>query len=152
MFAPVKPPRVGSNVAPVTRVLVFAARGIDPAAIPIPFSVVRLDSALDPRIDGVPPFMVTFDIVPATAFRSPASDGEIDPLTPSCHFSSAPTSGLYAFTLFVARTGLSARTFTVASRARSRLSVKSATSSCSVPARCTRRRAEAYPGALTYTR
>src|SRR5665213_1658672 len=95
MFAPEKPPRVGSKVAPVTRVCVFAARGMEPAAIPIPLRVVRFDSAPEPRMDGVPPTIVTFDIVPATALRSPTVLGGIWPLTPSCHFSDEPVSGLY---------------------------------------------------------
>ena len=77
MFAPENPPRVGSKVAPVTRVSVRAARGIAPAASPIPLSVVRLDSEPAPSIDGPLPVMVTFDIVPAIAFKSPATVGGI---------------------------------------------------------------------------
>src|SRR5665213_1189074 len=102
MLAPEKPPRVGSNVAPVTRVSVLAARGIEAAAIPIPFNVVRLDSELEPSIEGLPPIIVTFDIVPAIAFRSPATLGGIAASTPSCHFSAAPVSGLYPLTSLVA--------------------------------------------------
>src|SRR3954464_7476880 len=94
MLAPAKPPRVGSKVAPVTRVSVRAARGMVPPARPRPFNVLRLDSAPDPRIDGPAAPIVTFDIVPATAFRSPATVGGSCPLTPSCHFSDAPVSGV----------------------------------------------------------
>ena len=90
MFAPANPPRVASNVAPVTRVSVFAARGMLPAASPIPFSVVRLDSPPEPRIDAPPGPIVTFDIVLAVAERSPAMEGETCPLTPSFHRSLEP--------------------------------------------------------------
>ena len=95
MFAPAKPPRVASNVAPVTRVSVFAARGMLPEASPIPFSVVRFDSLPEPRIEAPPGAIVTFDIVPASAVRSPAIDGESCPFTPSFHFSFEPGSGSY---------------------------------------------------------
>src|SRR5215213_5666507 len=110
MFAPAKPPRVASNVAPVTRVSVFAARGMLPAASPIPFSVVRLDSPAEPRIDAPPGPIVTFDI--AVAVRSPAMDGETWPLTPSFHRSLEPGSGSLARTELDARSGRAAVTFT----------------------------------------
>ena len=62
-------------------------------ASPIPFSVVRFDSLPEPRIDAPPGPIVTFDIVPAIALRSPATVGEICPFTPSFHFSREPGSG-----------------------------------------------------------
>src|SRR5215211_8352866 len=105
MFAPANPPRVASKVAPVTRVSVFAARGMLPAASPIPFSVVRLDSLPDPRIDAPPGPIVTFDIVLAVAVRSPAMEGETCPLTPSFHRSLEPGSGSFGRTVFDARSG-----------------------------------------------
>src|SRR6478672_150003 len=105
MFAPAKPPRVASNVAPVTRVSVRAARGTLPPASPMPFSVVRLDSLPDPRIDAPPGPIVTFDIVLAVAVRSPVTVGEICPLTPSFHRSLEPGSGSLGRTEFDARSG-----------------------------------------------
>src|SRR6185312_7340688 len=112
MLAPENPPRVGSKVAPVTLTFVFAARGIDPADIPIPFRVVRFDSAPEPSMDGPAAVIVTFDMVPATALRSPAVVGGTSPLTPSSHFSEAPVSGSNGETSLRARTGLDAVTFT----------------------------------------
>src|SRR5829696_6455843 len=103
MFAPAKPPRVASKVAPVTRVSVFAARGMLPVASPIPFSVVRFDSPADPRMEAPPGPSVTFDIVPAVAVRSPAIDGETWPFTPSFHLSFEPGSGSVGRTLLDAR-------------------------------------------------
>ena len=106
MLAPAKPPRVASNVAPVTRVSVRAARGIAPAASPIPFSVLRFDSAPEPRIDGPSRVIVTFDIVPAIALRSPAIVGEIcavHAVAPLLAAIRAP--GCVGFTRFDARTG-----------------------------------------------
>src|SRR6476659_8603745 len=94
MLAPAKPPRVGSNVAPVTRVSVRAARGMEPAGRPIPFRVLRFDSDPDPRMDGPFAPIVTLDIVLAMADRSPATVGGTEPFTPSFHFSDAPTSGV----------------------------------------------------------
>src|SRR5687768_3255522 len=91
-LAPANPPRVGSNVAPVTRVSVRAARGIAPVARPIPLSVLRLDSDPDPRIEAPPGVMVTLDIVPAVALRSPATVGAIEPEIPSFHCSEDPGS------------------------------------------------------------
>src|SRR5215210_318035 len=105
MLAPENPPRVGSNVAPVTRVSVRAARGIAPAASPIPFSVLRFDSEPEPRMAGPLPVMVTLDMVPAMAFRSPATVGGIWPATPSRHFSDAPGSGCVGEIGLLARTG-----------------------------------------------
>ena len=93
MFAPAKPPRVASNVAPVTRVSVIAARGMLPEASPIPLSVVRFDSLPEPRMEAPPGVIVTFAIVPAVAFRSPATVGGICPCTPSFHLSLEPGSG-----------------------------------------------------------
>src|SRR6476619_7309468 len=93
MLAPAKPPRVASNVAPVTRVSVLAARGMLPDANPIPLSVVRFDSLPDPRIEAPAGVIVTFGIVPASAVRSPATDGEICPSTPSFQRSPDPGSG-----------------------------------------------------------
>src|SRR3954470_20356525 len=111
MFEPAKPPRVASNVAPVTRVSVRAARGIVPAAIPIPLSVVRFDAAPDPRIDAPELVIVTPDIVAASAVRSPAIVGGSCPLTPSLHFSDAPASTLVGVMLLLARTGRTAVVF-----------------------------------------
>ena len=93
MFAPANPPRVASNVAPVTRVSVFAARGMLPEASPIPLSVVRFDSLPEPRMEAPAGVIVTFGIVPASAVRSPATDGESCPSTPSFHRSPDPGSG-----------------------------------------------------------
>ena len=104
-FAPANPPRVGSNVAPVTRVSVRAARGMDPLASPIPFSVLRFESVPDPRIDAPPGVIVTFDIVPAVALRSPTTVGAIAPTIPSFHFSFEPGSSCVGLTLLDARTG-----------------------------------------------
>src|SRR5258707_13931796 len=106
MFAPANPPRVGSNVAAVTRVCVLAARGMFPPASAIPFNVVRFDSAPEPRIDGPSPVIVTLDIVPAIAFGSPCDDGGMAPLTPSIHFSAGPGSRTIGPTSFLGRTAL----------------------------------------------
>src|SRR5438552_1917281 len=108
MLAPAKPPRVGSNVAPVTRVSVRAARGIAAPENPIPFSVLRFDSAPDPAIEIPPAVIVTFDSVPAIELRSPAIVGEIAPLTPSFHVSDEPVSGCTGEMPLDARTGLRA--------------------------------------------
>ena len=120
-----------------------------PAASPIPFKVVRLDSFPEPRIEAPPGPIVTFDIVLAVAVRSPAIEGETWPPTPSFHRSLEPGSGSFGRTLFDARSGRAAVTFTAASTVRSRASLKSATSSRSVPCRCTRRRSALKPVALT---
>src|SRR6476659_3462399 len=119
MFAPANPPRVGSNVAPVTRVSVRAARGIDPDANPIPFNVVRFDSAPEPRIDTPVGVMVTLGIVPAMELRSPAEVGAMRPLTPLSQLSFDPVSGCVGLMGLDARTGRCARTFTVSRSARS---------------------------------
>src|ERR1051325_3497677 len=102
MFAPANPPRVASNVAPVTRVSVRAARGIEPAAMFMPVSVFRFEPGPDPRIDGPLGVSVTLGMVPAMALRSPAMVGEICPLMPSCHFSDDPGSGCVGFTALLA--------------------------------------------------
>src|SRR5215217_5880496 len=104
MLAPANPPRVASKVAPVTRVWVLAARGMLPAAMPIPLRVVRYDSAPEPRMEGPAPVIVMFDIVPAMALRSPAFEGAMLPLTPSSHFSDDPGSSVVGLTGLLART------------------------------------------------
>ena len=149
MLAPAKPPRVASKLAPVTRVSVLAARGMLPAASPMPFNVVRLDSLPEPRIEAPPGPIVTLDIVLAVAVRSPTTDGDTCPLTPSFHRSADPGSGSLARTAFDARSGRAAVTRTAASTARSRARLMFATSSRSVPCRCTRRRSVLNPVALT---
>src|SRR5579885_2562783 len=128
MLAPANPPRVASNVAPVTRVSVRAARGTPAPLNPNPFNVVRFEDGPDPRIEGPPAVMVTFDIVPAMALRSPAIVGGMLLFTPSNQRSDAPVSGCIGPIGFVARTGRSAVTCVVASLVRSIDSVKLATS------------------------
>src|SRR3954468_22993089 len=150
MLAPETPPRVGSKVAPVTRVSVRAARGIEPVDRPIPFRVLRLDSDPAPSIDGPLAPTVTLDIVPAIALRSPARVGGTWPLTPSRHFSAEPGSSWLGPTELSARTGFLPSTLT-ASRVAigARVRVKLATSSRSSAWRWTRRRADVKPVALT---
>ena len=107
----------------------------------MPFSVFKFDDDPEPRIDGPPGVSVTFDIVPAMALTSPAIVGGIWPFTPSCHFSDVPVSGCVGLIALLARTGWTAVIFVAASTVRSTARTKLATSSRSVPCRCTRRRA-----------